>query len=224
MKKICLFILSLSLICILSCSQGKKLNSATYTVIEDPFVSKKDRSSLFASFKKEFPRVAVPYTVIQPNHLFKKEAVLSYHYHVFIPGMIDPRYSREAIDEFSPVAVLASTGNYTLLLYVSRVQFMDTITSVTLASFDPKGNLLDTLVFASSDTKDFMSGTINADYKIKVLCFNKIWKNDPFEEGFENNYIIRRELVETRLYELDKTGFFYRKGIIKEQNTTAVKD
>jgi hypothetical protein len=79
-----------------------------------------------------------------------------------------------------------------------------------LASFNPKGKLIDKMVVGGAKTFDetYKVFTAKGSRQFQVEEYKNTYEKSTDENGYENNKIVSRQLVTTKQFAVDATGKF----------------
>jgi hypothetical protein len=171
---------------------------------------------LWENFISEFGTIQLPLTIntiwIQKN---KIENSIAYDYEKFVPEMRNAKFSREVEDEYYYFATVKKDSAYTALLYAGKNSFLTDANQNSpvfffLVTYDRTGKIIDKMQVAgqSNFTEPFKVFTIQPNYSFQVKDFKNIFKNDPKEDGYENNYVVRSEPLGINNYRISVSGKF----------------
>ena len=162
-------------------------------------------------FRKEFKTVDLPLTInhsTRTNINTKKR--ISYNFKSFAAELKSERFSRDVGKECFYYAVVAENENFTTLVYGVRnwVNSVKAPIKYVMATYDNKGKIIDRQDIAGHlypDEPD-LACTIKSNLAIEVKSYNNIYKENPENNGYEQNPIIRQELQSTEHFKITSHG------------------
>jgi hypothetical protein len=163
-------------------------------------------------YSRSFPEAQFP-LVIDSGSFNKivKPVYISYDYEMYVPEMRDNRFSRDVGFEFFYFAKVQDTKDYKVLIYGSQSYEMDGApVHFIMASFNKKGRLMDKIVLAGAKNFDepFREALLQSNGSFEIRQYQNHWEKDVKEEGYDENRIISRDLVNSNQYIIDSTGRF----------------
>lgn len=169
--------------------------------------------ALFDLYLNEYKEESFPYILTANGSQDMKfgEATISYDYEKFVPDMRDDRFSRDVGSEFYFAARFPKTETYCLTLYAEKSFWTEhPPINYYLCSYSPEGKLLDRLVVAGypyfdADIKAFK---IKDGKSFEVSDYSSVWEKDVNEHGYEDNRVVKRELISTAQYRVNSNGKF----------------
>lgn len=167
---------------------------------------------LWHSYSNDFKQASFPFqadtgTVRQLGEL----QIISYDYEKFIPEMRDHKFSREVGSEYFYVAKLLQTELCHVVLYGCRsYEEEGAPVYYILASFNPKGKLIDKMIVGGAQTFDeaYKVFTAKNNQQFQIEEYKNNYEKNPAEAGFENNKLLSRQLVATKQFLIDANGKF----------------
>lgn len=170
---------------------------------------------LWEGYSKQFGQASFPFAIDSGTlgHI-GQPVIISYDFEKFVPEMRDYHFSREVGKEFFYFTRVNDNQQYKAVIY--GAQLFDggepSPVSYTIASFTPTGKLIDKKIIAGHLALDSAfkecSFINNSEFEIKE--YKNIYKKDTEKEGYENNPIVKRDLLTTYKYSIDSVGRFIR--------------
>lgn len=170
------------------------------------------RTALFRLFAESFPARPLPYAIVFDSVTsYNYDNSVSYDFAMFLPGMMDGKYSREVSKEFLYVGRFDSLSPYLTIAYSTVEAISDTLPEIQtkLATYDTTGTQLDEIMFSCyCSPTELRDGKIEADNTITVRQIERKWKYNPIDKGYEDNEITSEKLLLTRKYRVGNDGKF----------------
>ncbi|HEV7334046.1 MAG TPA: hypothetical protein VGN63_23630 [Flavisolibacter sp.] len=167
---------------------------------------------LWHGYSQSFKQASFPFTVDSGTmRQMVEPETISYDYEKFVPEMRDHKFSRDVGSEYFYVAKILQTELCHVVLYGCRsYEEIGAPDYFILASFNPKGTLVDKMIVGGAKTFDENYKVFTAKNKnlYQVEEYKNTYEKDPVDYGFENNRIISRVLVATRQFQIDAKGKF----------------
>lgn len=168
--------------------------------------------ALFDLYLSEYKEVSFPYTLggEASQNLTFGEAI-GYDYEDLVPDMRDTRFSRDVGSEFYFVARFPKTEAYVLTLYAERSYWMEKPPiDYFLCSYSPDGKLIDHMAvagypFFDTELKGLKLKNANA---FEVEKYATTWEKNVEEFGYDENRIVKRELLGSTAYRIGADGKF----------------
>ena len=167
---------------------------------------------LWRGYSQSFQQARFPFTV--DSGALRRMAgaeTISYDYEKFVPEMRDHKFSRDVGSEYFYVARILQTELCHVVLYGCRsYEEVGAPDYFILASFNPKGTLVDKMIVGGAKTFDEHHKVFTAKNKteFRVDEYRNTFEKDPDEYGYEENRVVSRELVATRHFQIDAKGKF----------------
>ncbi|NTS40915.1 tetratricopeptide repeat protein [Flavisolibacter sp. BT320] len=167
---------------------------------------------LWRGYSQSFQQARFPVTVDSGALRRMAEAeTISYDYEKFVPEMRDNKFSRDVGSEYFYVARILQTELCHVVLYGCRsYEEVGAPDYFILASFDPKGKLVDKMIVSGAKTFDENHKVFTAKNKtsFQVDEYRNEYEKDSEEYGYEENKIVSRVLVATKQFQVDASGKF----------------
>jgi tetratricopeptide (TPR) repeat protein len=193
----------------------KSLRNDDYlrTVYAEAMAGNGDPEALhWQSYSRAFPRLQLPFQLDSGSYgRMKAVEIIPFDYETFIPEMRDYKFSRDVGNEFFYVGRLAQSPHFTVVIYGCRSYEQDgSPIHYMLASFSSKGKLIDKKLVAGAKTFDapYREARFSNEGEIEIKLYKLAFAKDPEKEGYEENSITGRELLETQLMRADSSGKF----------------
>ena len=174
-------------------------------------------------FKKLFAKTSFP---VQLKETIAREELeelgyISYEYEKYISEMRDEQFSREVSKSFFHYLQPYETESYVALVYIVRDEYMGELAPLTyrLATFTHEGKLIDKKEIAGRTSlgANIKEAKLKKNGIIEISEFEPTYEKDPDDEGYYDNPIIQRTLVEKKTMSIGKTG----KISVKSQDVAA---
>lgn len=167
---------------------------------------------LWQGYSNDFRQASFPFSV-DTGTLRKlgEPQIISYDYEKYVPEMRDNKFSRDVGSEYFYVAKVMQTELCHVVLYGCRsYETEGSPVYYILASFSPKGKLLDKMVVGGAKTFDenYKVFTAKSDRQFQIEEYKNTYEKSTDENGFENNKIVSRQLVGTKQFMIDAAGKF----------------
>ena len=199
----------------------KRLNEygALTTIYNEAMAGYGDPATiLWDGFSSSFKSCSFPLTInMEVIKGLKKTTAIGYDYEKFVSEMRDYKFSRDVGNEFFYYAKVASTPAYETVVYGSRSYDYGPEESLPyvpaefyIASYDKKGKLLDKLTLAGNQDyeKPFKVATLLQNGNIEIKDFKNVFEKNTDTDGYENNKIVKSELIKTAKYKITDKGMF----------------
>ena len=165
------------------------------------------------SFKRGFSFASFPVVL---NKETEKELTndhyISYDFEKFVPEMKGERFSREVGKEFYYLAKVYDQPEYTTVVYAVKNVMMgeDAPAVFMLASFTPKGRLIDKMVAGGqlSPADMYYVGSLQQSGQMEIKEYKRVYEKDPAENGYTDNKLLSAGLERTRRYRISNDGHF----------------
>jgi hypothetical protein len=190
--------------------------------------SRQSSTERFHIFQQNFSAVTLPFE-IDGNHNPKSASgnylQSIYGFKEFIPELTQSSFGRSVSSNCKYMASVCQTERYVALCYLVQNSIADTLPAndYIMATYDIKtGKHIDVLNFAGRPSpENFTTGVIGIDNKITISAFKNTWKNDPKENGYKGNTIIKTEKLGETCYRLDEKGHFKKMALVGKNNLGA---
>jgi len=170
--------------------------------------------TLWQTFKRGFKIIPLPITLDMKTQIDDYEkSTINFEFEKFVSEMRDAKFSRDVGKDFYYYAVVEDNANYTAFVYAIRntmVSEENAPLSYVLISFDSKGILIDKKAVGGQMqfSDPYLACTIQPNLHFEIKQFKNIYQNDPEKNGYENNTIVRADLMGTEHYKIDEHGKF----------------
>ncbi|GGH77228.1 hypothetical protein HNQ91_004173 [Filimonas zeae] len=170
---------------------------------------------LWEGYSKQFGQAAFPFAIDSGTFASIGETVsISYDFEKFIPEMRDYKFSRDVGKDFFYFTRVNDNKVYKTVIYGAQLFEAEDASPVsyTLASFTPTGRLIDKKVIAGQLTLDsaFRECSFASNNEFEVKEYQNVYEKDTEKEGYANNPIVKRDLLNTYKYSIDSTGRFIK--------------
>jgi hypothetical protein len=201
---------------LLSTSAGMSEPEDKIEAVEESFTPK---TKALARYLKHFPKTSQPMAFnSKAAKRFSNKDLISYDFVAYVPEMEVEQFSREVGKEFYYMTRVSEGTNYAAVIYaVKNVMMGDNAPyGYVLASYNPKGKLIDKLVLGGKIEMDeaLRVGSIAADGTIEVKEFSERWKNNPEQEGYYENKVVSTRLKRTKQYSIKADGHIRRENVV----------
>lgn len=196
-----------------------KNNSGYYfnSVYQAAMSGNKDPAKLaWDGYKNEFKDLPLPLTI---NTVWvynqKYENAIAYDYEKFVPEMRTGKFSREVENEYFYVGKIKEDSIYSALIYAGKNMWVTDGRGYTpvyfyLVTYTPQGKIIDKLEVGGqkSFTDNFKTLALKENLSMEIKSFKNVYEKDPDKDGYENNKVIKSDLVTTNYYKLNAKGKF----------------
>lgn len=145
---------------------------------------------------------------------------ISYDFVKFIPEMQNSTFGRDVSHDFMYVGRLTETPLYTALLYASMSYdgaYMQPVYT-KLVTYDPEGNIISSVILAGQFSAErIKSGRVEND-KIYIEDQQRIWAYPIDKVSFEENRVLKYELIAKATYHFDESGKIIEESVPKNFN------
>jgi hypothetical protein len=167
---------------------------------------------LWHGYSNDFKQVGFPFSVDTGTlrHLGEPQ-VISYDYEKFVPEMRDNKFSRDVGNEFFYVAKILQTELCHVVLYGCRsYEAAGSPAYYILASFNPKGKLIDKMVVGGAKTFDenYKVFTAKNARQFQIEEYKLTYEKNTDEDGYNNNKVVSRQLIAARQFAINASGKF----------------
>jgi tetratricopeptide (TPR) repeat protein len=167
---------------------------------------------LWQGYSNDFKQAAFPFTV-DTGTLRKmgEPQAISYDYEKFVPEMRDNKFSRDVGSEYFYVAKIMQTELSHVVLYGCRsYEEIGAPVYYILASFNPKGKLVDKMIVGGAKNFDenVKVFTAKSNNRFQIEEYQNTYEKSTDENGYENNKVVSRQLVGTKQFAIDAAGKF----------------
>lgn len=167
---------------------------------------------LWQGYSNDFKQASFPF--VADTGTIKKigdPQIISYDYEKFVPEMRDNKFSREVGNEYLYVARISQTELCHVVLYGCRsYESEGAPVYYILASFNPKGILIDKMIVGGAKTFDenFKVFTAKNKQQFQVEEYKNTYEKNPEEEGFGGNRVVSRQRITSKHFLIDANGRF----------------
>jgi len=196
---------------------GEGSNWELMEVYKNTMSGNKDpQKMLWENFESGFAPVQLPLVIntvwIQQHPL---DEAIGYDYEKYVPEMRDNKFSREVENEYYYFAKIKNDSASIALMYAGKNTWLEDAngnrpTYFFLATYSPTGKLIDKMLVAGqrSFTDPFKVLNLKENLNFEVKDYKNIFKNDPEKGGYENNYVVKSELLGSTNYRIAPGGRF----------------
>jgi tetratricopeptide (TPR) repeat protein len=167
---------------------------------------------LWHSYSSDFKQAGFPLTVDSSTlRKLGQPLSISYDYEKFVPEMRDNKFSRDVGNEYFYVSRILQTELCHVVLYGCRpFEYAGAPAYYILASFTPKGKLVDKMIVGGAKSFDEAHKVFIADNSqhFRVEEYKNIYEKSTDEYGYENNKIVSQHLVATKQFLINAQGKF----------------
>ncbi len=167
---------------------------------------------LWQGFSRQFQQAIFPLVIDSGTYKSMGQRVaISYDYDRYIAEMRDDKFSRDVGNDYFYFAKVIDTTAFKTVIY--GVQPYETGSGPAyyfLASFNNQGRLVDKKIVAGTKTFTGLFNVLSmaSAQAFQIQAYKNIYQKDIEKEGFDDNPVIKRELVSTTAYTIDSTGRF----------------
>ncbi len=173
---------------------------------------------LWNDFSSNFTQISFPLTInMETIKKLGETKAIGYDYEKFVTEMRDYKFSRDVGNEFFYYTKVAATPTYQTVVYGSRSYDYGDGEKVAyipcefyMASFNKDGKLLDKVILAGNLVYDkpFLVATLQQNGSFEIKEFTNQFEKDVSKEGYENNKIVKSNLLNTTKYQINDKGMF----------------
>ena len=167
---------------------------------------------LWQGYSRQFLPASFP--IVIDSGTFKSmdhPVTINYDYDKYITEMRDGKFSRDVGNEFYYFAKVADTASYKTVIYVeSPYEENGGPAYYYMASFNNLGRLIDKKMIAGAKTFTDLYKVFNmpTSREFNIQEYKNTYEKNTDKDGFEDNPVIKRDLVKTTSYTIDSTGRF----------------
>ena len=168
------------------------------------------------SYKDEFKELPLPLT-INTVWIYKQnyENAIGYDYEKFVPEMRNGKFSREVENEYFYVGKIKEDSVYTALLYAGKNMWLVDGRGYSpvyfyMVTYSPQGKIIDKMQVGGQKTftDNFKDLLLKQNLTMEVKEFKNIYEKDTEKDGYENNKVVKSELLTTAYYRINAKGKF----------------
>jgi len=168
------------------------------------------------TYKNEFKEIALPLTIntvwiYQQNY----ENAIGYDYEKFVPEMRSSKFSREVENEYFYVGKVKEDSAYTALMYAGKNMWVVDGRGYSpvyfyLVTYTPQGRIVDKMQVGGQKTftDNFKALVLKENLNFEIKDFKNVYEKDPDKGGFENNKVVKSDLLTTNYYRISAKGKF----------------
>lgn len=168
------------------------------------------------NYKNEFKDLSLPLTIntawiYQQNY----ENAIGYDYEKFVPEMRTGKFSREVENEYFYVGKIKEDSIYTALLYAGKNMWLIDGRGYApvyfyMVTYSPQGKIIDKMQVGGQRifTDNFKNLLLKENLNLEIKEFKNIYERDPSKDGYENNKVVKSELVTTSYFKISSIGKF----------------
>lgn len=145
---------------------------------------------------------------------------ISYDFACFIPEMQNTNFGRDVSHDYYYVAKVAETNNYTALIYKSISFWGEDMQPVItkLSTYDKQGNLLSSKILAAQFSAEKIKKGKFEKNTLYIEDYKRIWKHPIDKVAFDENEIVKYELLAKAEYTIDDSGKIIEKNVPANYN------
>lgn len=168
------------------------------------------------NYKNEFQDVDLPLS-INTVWIYQKnfDNAIGYDYEKFVPEMRTGKFSREVENEYFYVGKVKDDSAYTALLYAGKNMWLTdgrgyAPVYLYLVTYSSIGKIIDKMQVAGQKTftDNFKNLVLKPNLTLEIKDFKNIYERDPSKDGYENNKVVKSELLTTSYYRINAKGKF----------------
>jgi hypothetical protein len=168
------------------------------------------------NYRDEFKELTLPLAIntawiYQQNY----ENAIGYDYEKFVPEMRTGKFSREVENEYFYVGKIKEDSAFTALLYAGKNMWLTDGRGYNpvyfyLVTYNPQGKILDKMQVGGQKTftDNFKNVTLKENLSLEIKEFKNVYEKDPSKDGYENNKVVKSELLTTAYYRINAKGKF----------------
>jgi tetratricopeptide (TPR) repeat protein len=168
---------------------------------------------LWEGYSKQFGQSNFPFTIDSGTlKSIGKPVLISYDYEKYVTEMRDHKFSRDVGNEFFYFTKVTDRPAFKTVIYGSKSAYEGDLLPAyyLLASFAGNGRLLDKKLVSGTRALDdpFKECTFSSDTTFEIKEYKNTYEKNVETEGYDNNRIVKRDLVATNKFMIDSTGKF----------------
>lgn len=168
------------------------------------------------NYKNEFKDLSLPLAIntvwiYQQNY----ENAIGYDYEKFVPEMRNGKFSREVENEYFYVGRVKEDSVFTALLYAGKNMWLTDGRGYSpvyfyLVTYSPQGKIIDKMQVGGQKTftDNFKDLMVKQNLTMEIKEFKNMYEKDPVKDGYENNKVIKSNLLATSYYRINAKGKF----------------
>jgi tetratricopeptide (TPR) repeat protein len=169
---------------------------------------------IWESYKSEFPDVQLPLAV---NAVWinsqKYENAIAYDYEKFVPEMRTGKFSREVENEYFYSGKVKEELEYTALMYAGKNMWVtdgsgNSPVYFFLVTYSPTGKIIDKMMVGGQRifSDNFRTLALQPNLNFEIKDYKNTYQRDPADGGYENNKVVKTDLVSTAYYRITPKG------------------
>jgi len=181
------------------------------------------QEDIFNIYTRAFAALASDFE-IKPEMVDMKDykQSISYDFVKFIPEMQNSSFGRDVSHDFMYVGRVKETPLYTALIYASVGYYGEYMQPVytKLVTYDLNGSIISSIILAGQFSAErIKSGRIDNN-KIVIEDHKRIWEQAIDKVSFEENRVIKYELIAKAVYSFDENGNIREESVPENFNDT----
>ena len=143
------------------------------------------------------------------------DKAIGYDYEKFVPEMRNGKFSREVENEYFYVGKVKEDTAYSALLYAGKNMWLVDGRGYApvyfyLVTYSPQGKIIDKIPAGGQKTftDNFKTLSLQENLSFEIKDFKNTYEKDPEKDGYENNKVIKSDLVSTSYYKINSKGKF----------------
>ncbi len=168
------------------------------------------------NYKNEFKDLTLPLSIntvwiYQQNY----ENAIGYDYEKFVPEMRNGKFSREVENEYFYVGRVKEDSAFTALLYAGKNMWLIDGRGYSpvyflLVTYSPQGKIIDKMQVGGQKTftDNFKDLVVKPNLSMEIKEFRNIYEKDPDKDGYENNKVVKSNLLTTSYFRINAKGKF----------------
>lgn len=185
---------------------------------------KNNTGGLFGVFAKSFTPANSFEITANDVELNNYTTSISYDFVKFIPEMQNTSFGRDVSHDFYYVAKVAETPNYVALIYKSinfwGAEMQPVITKIS--TYNKEGELISSKIFAAQFSAEKIKTGKFENNSIYIEDHKRLWKQPIDKVPFDQNEVLKYELVAKAEYAIDEKGKIIEKSVPANYNDSSV--
>ncbi|TNE54686.1 MAG: hypothetical protein EP338_05995 [Bacteroidetes bacterium] len=172
-----------------------------------------DADKLFwLQFKRQFSKVELPLKINSDLDwiLLNESTYISFDFEKFVSEMRNEKFSREVSKGFYYFAELIESDKFSALVYIVKNEYYSDFAPLTfkLVTYTPDGKLIDKMEIAGREFMDspLKEAVIDKELGVTINQFELTYKKDPEKEGYMDNPVVSKKMIESIRYQIKPNG------------------
>jgi hypothetical protein len=185
---------------------------------------KNNTNGLFGVYSKAFQSISNFEIELDNLELDDYNTSISYDFAVFIPEMQNTSFGRDVSHDYYYVAKVAETENYIALIYKSLSFWGEDMQPVItkISTYNKQGNLISSKIIAAQFSAEKVKKGKFENNSIYVEDYKRIWKQPIDKVPFDQNEVVKYELLAKAEYTINDEGKIIEKNVPANYNDSSM--